>query len=83
MAFGVGHTRSLVDDPQVGDRPGGDQGDVGVGDDEAAEGHPRERHVPGVQLADQAPRLVAQRVLAEVVELRPPTMLRQEWHPSV
>ena len=48
--------------------PDDDQGDVGVGDDEAAERDPGEGHVAGVELAHPAPGLVAQRVLAEVVE---------------
>src|SRR4051794_17967446 len=60
---------SSVEEAQVGDPVGRHSHDVGVGQHQRAEGDPGELHVLGVQLGHDAPRLVADRVLGEVLEL--------------
>src|SRR3954468_5082288 len=57
-----------VHDPRVGEGPGGDEADVGVGEHQGAEGDPRELHVLGVELGDDSPGLVTQRVAGEVAQ---------------
>src|SRR5215210_4129896 len=56
------------EEPEIGDRVGGQEEDVGVGDRDAEQREPGELRVRGVQPRDLGPELVAHRVLREVVE---------------
>ena len=58
------HQKNLRSD----DRAGGEEEDVEVGERDAEQRGPGELHVPAVELGHQPPRLVAQRVLGEVVD---------------
>src|SRR4029453_8184604 len=56
------------EEPKVRDRVRGQQEDVEVGEGDAEQREPRELHVPAVESRHHPPRLVAQRVLREVVD---------------
>src|SRR5438309_2334037 len=60
--------RAPSEEAKVGDRAGGEQEDVEVGERDAEQRGPGELHVVGVQPRDDGPELVAERVPGEVVE---------------
>src|SRR6266487_5072799 len=65
----VSYSAMVLEHPQVGDRPVGDQADVQISEGDHEEAHPRVQHVSLVEDGAPAPQPVAQRVLGEAVEV--------------
>src|SRR5947208_3611034 len=64
----MGYCTFCLEEPPIGDRAGGDQPDVEVGEQHPAQRDPGELHVLGVQLGHLGPHPVPHRVLGEMPE---------------